>query len=968
MCTLHKRSKNYLITFSEVYKFDKKYLMKSVLKSEFKLIFQNKIFIIPTNIKFFTDVDTKIYLSLINNHEYEIHSQVNENICQSFINHCFTGEIPHFNSDNISQYQLLSEEFDRMKDLIELYQIKSGKSFYLSRKNEEIRKKIQEKKDNHHKRNENFRKINQILFLKNIFSSLENFKEIKNELYEACRIKDIDYVNFLTKKRIQQDDLIYVLDEKEKTAGLLSTKNEKENIFVPRSIFYEKEEFLVTSIIKNSFQNSQSIKSIQFPVDSELKIIESYSFHGSSLQSISIPFRVTRIEEHAFSYCRQFKKLELPENSELKFIGNNIFKRSSIETISIPSSVVEICNDSLASTRRLTNIKIIDREEKNISFYDDSFIIGKSTLEQDDYDTLIVARKDIKTVTIPSFIKYINPHAFEHCLSIEEIKIDQNSELISIGEFSFSSSSIQHFIIPLHVKIIKKNSFSFCNKLNEIHCVENSELKVIEEDAFSDSSITAITIPSSVEIRKGSFSSTPKLNNIKIIQCKEKNVCYFDDSLLIGKSNQKQNNYDVLIVARKDIKIETIPSFIKYIDPNAFEFCTNLKQIKFNKNSQLFSIGDQSFKSSQIESIIFPPSIVQVGKLSFYNCKNLKKIEFANDSNLMLIEKSCFLNSSIESLVLPSCVIIDDKCFGYAEKLNEIKIIPSKQKNISLYNDLLVKKSSQTNDNYDILIIAKRNIKNAIIPSFIKRISSNAFYKCLNLDTIEFSEDSELKSIDSHAFAQSSIQNIIIPSKTEKIGEYSFNLCKKLQKFETSIDSKLKTIDSFAFSDSSIESFSIPSSVIDIKNGCFVKTPKLTKLNIFRKEEKNFSLYDNNFIIGKSSPEQNNFDVIIVAKRNIKNVVIPSFIKQIDYCAFYECSQIQRLIINEDSQLNTICSYSFGFSSIKSVYIPKNVHFIDNYAFYLCSNLNIIEFANSEIKNFGDCFHKGIIMIPNSSF
>ena len=72
-------------------------------------------------------------------------------------------------------------------------------------------------------------------------------------------------------------------------------------------------------------------------------------------------------------------------------------------------------------------------------------------------------------------------------------------------------------------------------------------------------------IPSSAEIQNCYFIMcwNSKLTNIQIVQYKNENVRYFDDSLLIGKSTQKKDNFDVLIVARKDIKIKTILSFIK---------------------------------------------------------------------------------------------------------------------------------------------------------------------------------------------------------------------------------------------------------------------------------------------------------------------------------------------------------------------------------------------------------------------
>lgn len=49
---------------------------------------------------------------------------------------------------------------------------------------------------------------------------------------------------------------------------------------------------------------------------------------------------------------------------------------------------------------------------EHFKYYDDVFIVGKSNPENDDYDELIYARKDIKNAIIPSFIKRICPYSF----------------------------------------------------------------------------------------------------------------------------------------------------------------------------------------------------------------------------------------------------------------------------------------------------------------------------------------------------------------------------------------------------------------------------------------------------------------------------------------------------------------------------------------------------------------------------
>ena len=75
------------------------------------------------------------------------------------------------------------------------------------------------------------------------------------------------------------------------------------------------------------------------------------------------------------------------------------------------------------------------------------------------------------------------------------------------------------------------------------------------------------------------------------------------------------------------------------------------------------------------------------------------------------------------------------------------------------------------NVEFDEIVFASKNIVDAVIPSSIKQIGESSFNKCSRLKIIKFSKNSELESIESHAFCMTSIKNILIPRKVKKIGE-----------------------------------------------------------------------------------------------------------------------------------------------------------------------------------------------------
>lgn len=121
-----------------------------------------------------------------------------------------------------------------------------------------------------------------------------------------------------------------------------------------------------------------------------------------------------------------------------------------------------------------------------------------------------------------------------------------------------------------------------------------------------------------------------------------------------------------------------------------------------------------------------------------------------------------------------------------------------------LNNSIIIGKSDSKSSQYDTVLFAVRNIKNAVIPSFIKRIAPRAFEDCRRLKSIEFEKDSKLTYIEQYSFAHSSLDGICIPQNVNIIGYYAFYQCNELKKIEFGHHSKLNMIEKYAFCASSI--------------------------------------------------------------------------------------------------------------------------------------------------------------------
>lgn len=149
----------------------------------------------------------------------------------------------------------------------------------------------------------------------------------------------------------------------------------------------------------------------------------------------------------------------------------------------------------------------------------------------------------------------------------------------------------------------------------------------IEANSFFFSSVERLSIPSSVcELKPGWCSGTNKLTKVTINPDNDHYKNY--ENLIIGKSHNKSDEFDVLVFADRDIKRVEIPPFIK-------------------------QIASFAFSESKIEKVIIPRPITLIGEKSFHYCQMLKRLEIPNESKLQIIDNKAFSESSIECFYIP---------------------------------------------------------------------------------------------------------------------------------------------------------------------------------------------------------------------------------------------------------------------------------------------------------------------------
>lgn len=837
---------------------------------------------------------------------------------------------------------------------------------------------------------------------------------------------------------MEKNGLKFLLNENDFTAQIINSPCAKGDIFIPKSINYESNDYIITSIQKNSFVNNEEIVSINFDENSEIRSIGENAFYHSSIKSISIPPSLEKLEEgwcrfalylndiflspnnNSYKYlddnqkivvgksnpnednfdtlvfgCRDIDRLKIPStikyissyafsecrikcfeyegDSQLEIIGKGALNLSSVTHFYIPRTVKKLKDGFIFNNHSNSFQFSISSENCFFKYTDDGqFLLGKSDPTKDNYDTLIFAKSQNKSIVIPSSIEYISSFSFISCKSIQKVEFSEDSKLRRIGEKAFQGLLIETITLPSNVEEIKPAAFNFCKNLKEVNFSKNSKITSFCQNCFFCSKITSLTIPDTVtRLEEGWCNNVDSLIHVSLSPL-NKHFTFLDEEqkIIVGKLSEKSDTFDCIVFSCRDVKRVVIPSSIKYVSSYAFEDCFDLTSVTFSDDSKLEKLGTNSFNCTMIETIRIPSSVTSIGSLCFANCWVLRSIEFLNDSELKSIGNNCFCNTSIEKIIIPQKVEkLYQNTFAKMPKLKEIEISPFNRYYYYHHQMLIDKTNSEIIYFFDESEVVQ-------LPSCIEKIKSFTFAHCGILQTINFSKESKLTTICGYTFSQSLIVELFVPETVNYIGKGVFSLCERLRKVEFHPNSKLEYFSEDLFSSSSVEVISIPSKIKELRNNWCSNTEKLNQI-ILSSENKNFSYLDfeKKMIVGKSDLNDNIFDTLTFVCRNVKKVnihfplkfisssalsncqfkdfLVPKSVVEIQDFAFNYCLDLKNIFFEESDQKIKIGEYAFANTQIESLLIPaRNVSICQN-SLDFCSKLKVVElYGNDLLINF----------------
>lgn len=409
----------------------------------------------------------------------------------------------------------------------------------------------------------------------------------------------------------------------------LSTPINVSSVFIPAT---------VRSIGGSAFSYCNSLTTVTFAEDSQLKSIGGSAFYGTEhahprFKEIKIPDSVETIGNTAFRYCQDLERITLP--SALQKLSNSTFYGcTALSEVTFPASLKTIEKGAFIGCRKLSEVKL----PASLTAIEVSVFDSCSSLETVFYEGSLAQWSQISTD---------NDFLGDSCPSL--VMDDYTAQFIPVEDNPYD------YPPPKKVTITK-----YTGKESTVilpSTISGWPVTKIGEAAFQDNStITSVTIPGSVtEIGSNAFAGCTNLTSVNYIGGDWSKLTIQSGNPAVEDAANAQlfdfaftpDNTAVIVRYKGTAADVTIPSRYKgkpvtMIDHAAFY---NSAVTSVTIPDSVTSIRDSAFLfCSQLTNISIPNSVTAIGSFAFDGCTKLESITLP--SSLSFISGALFLGCS----------------------------------------------------------------------------------------------------------------------------------------------------------------------------------------------------------------------------------------------------------------------------------------------------------------------------------
>ena len=217
-----------------------------------------------------------------------------------------------------------------------------------------------------------------------------------------------------------------------------------------------------------------------------------------------------------------------------------------------------------------------------------------------------------------------------------------------------------------------------------------------------------------------------------------------------------------------------------------------------------------------------------------------------------------------------------------------------------------------------------KDIVSIVIPSTVRTIGNNAFYRCSSIETISIPDG--VTTIGNKAFMDcSSLKEITLPASVKEIGESAFENCKALASFiadktaitEIKAQTFLQYNDYLDLGYSALKQCLLPPSLTSIGKSAFGNCKRL----------ENIAIPDKVATIEKEA---------FKGCFSLKEITLPASVKSIGESAFEDCKALKSFIADKTAITEIKARTLKNCTSLENFSFPSTIKVIGNQAFSHC--------------------------------
>jgi hypothetical protein len=348
--------------------------------------------------------------------------------------------------------------------------------------------------------------------------------------------------------------------------------------------------------------------------------------------------------------------------------------------------------------------------------------------------------------------------------------------------------------------------------------------------------------------------------------------------------------------------------------------CANLREVTFEKGSNLAEIGSLAFWKSNLARIEIPS---KCEFLTGESLADIPRIAISIENPFFAIERSCVvsrdgkrlvrsLGSASRVLIRRNFEMVDAGCFSGRKSLRDIAF----EEGCTMLR--------QIGDS----AFRGTGLQVVTLPASVEVIGHHCFHDCRSLCDFTFEVGSKIREIGRAAFSETGLRTVTIPGSVEVIGAFCFCSCGALCGLAFEKESNVKEIGRRAFHETGITTIEIPPRCENLTGGSVIGVKCVTI-----SEENPFFVIEDSFARSRDGKR------LIRYLGSESQVLIKSEVEEIAEECFADIESLSQITFEEGSNLRLIRQRAFARSGLEKLAIPPKVEVIEEWWISGCSSL-----------------------------